>query len=53
MKKILFSSILILSLVSCSENKPENKPIVQNAVDNANSSVKSSFESSRNENMVY
>lgn len=53
MKKILFSSILILSLVSCSENKSENKPIVQNAVDNADSSVKGSFESSRNENMVY
>lgn len=53
MKKILFSSILILSLLSCSENKHENQPIVENAVDNTDSSVKSSFESSRNENMVY
>lgn len=53
MKKILFSSILILSLLSCSENKRENQPIVENAVDNTDSSVKSSFESSRNENMVY
>jgi hypothetical protein len=53
MKKILFSSILILSLLSCSENKHENQPIVENVVDNANSSVKSSLGSSRNENMVY
>jgi len=52
MKKIFFSSILALSLLSCSENKPENKPIIKNAVDNADSSIKGSFESNRNENMI-
>lgn len=52
MKKILFSSILSLSLLSCSENKSENKPIIKNAVDNADSSIKGSFESNRNENMI-
>ncbi|MET3535327.1 hypothetical protein [Chryseobacterium limigenitum] len=53
MKKIIFSSILALSLIYCSENKSENKPIIKNAVDNADSSVKSSFESGRRENMIH
>ncbi|MFP3590864.1 hypothetical protein [Chryseobacterium sp. SIMBA_038] len=53
MKKILFSSILALSLLSCSENKLENKPIIKNAVDNADSSIKGSFESGHGENIVH
>lgn len=53
MKKILFSFILALSVLSCSENKSENKPLVENAVDNADSSVKSSFESGRGKNIVH
>ncbi|WP_073294151.1 hypothetical protein [Chryseobacterium polytrichastri] len=56
MKKTLFSSILSLSLLSCSENKYQNKPIVENAVDNSESSVGSLKESSlysRDINMVH
>lgn len=41
MKKILFGSLFVLSIISCRENKPKNKPIVENAVDNAESSISS------------
>ncbi|ANF52485.1 hypothetical protein A0O34_19035 [Chryseobacterium glaciei] len=38
MKKILFSSILSLSLLSCSENKPKQTEIVEKAAENTESS---------------
>lgn len=41
MRKILFGSLFVLSIISCRENKPKNKPIVENAVDNAESSISS------------
>lgn len=43
MKKILFTSTLVLSLLSCRENKTQAEPIIENAVDNAESSVSSSL----------
>lgn len=52
MKKILFASVMALSLLSCRESKTENAPIVENAVDNAKSSVSSSLESYRSENLI-
>ncbi|PQA93290.1 hypothetical protein B0A69_14010 [Chryseobacterium shigense] len=52
MKKILFASALILSVLSCTENKPENTPAVDNAVDNAESSVSGTLKSYRDENMI-
>lgn len=52
MKKVLFASVLALSLLSCKENKSRNAPAVENAVDNAESSVSSSLKDYRNENMV-
>ncbi|WP_454045633.1 hypothetical protein [Chryseobacterium sp. Marseille-Q8038] len=58
MKKILFASILTLSLLSCSENKPQQAPTVENAVDNAESSVSGAIKkntrySSREGNLVH
>lgn len=52
MKKILFASVMALSLLSCRESKAGNAPIVENAVDNAKSSVSSSLESYRGENLI-
>ncbi|MGG1922454.1 MULTISPECIES: hypothetical protein [Chryseobacterium] len=57
MKKILFASILALSLFSCSENKSQHAPVVENAVDNAESSVSGAIKkntrySSREGNLV-
>jgi hypothetical protein len=51
MKKILFSSILALSLLSCNENKSEN-PLAENAIDKTDSSIKGSFGSDRDDNMI-
>lgn len=58
MKKILFASILALSLLSCSENKSRQDPTVENAVDNAESSVSGAIKkntrySSREGNLVH
>ncbi|AZA54978.1 hypothetical protein [Chryseobacterium sp. G0201] len=39
MKKILFSSILALSLISCSKVKSENDDLVENAAENTTSSI--------------
>ncbi|MEJ5104291.1 hypothetical protein [Chryseobacterium sp. MYb328] len=52
MKKILFASTFVLSLLSCKENKPQNKPVIENAIDNAESSVSGSFESYRGDNLI-
>ncbi|WP_126650676.1 hypothetical protein [Chryseobacterium aureum] len=43
MKKILFVTTLVVSVLSCRENKPRQSPTVENAVDNAESSVSSSI----------
>ncbi|MFS4472456.1 hypothetical protein [Chryseobacterium sp. T20] len=58
MKKILFASILALSLLSCSENKSKQAPVLENAVDNAKSSVSGAIKkntrySSREGNLVH
>lgn len=58
MKKILFASILALSLLSCRENKLKQTPVVENAVDNAESSVSGAIKkntrySSREGNLVH
>ncbi|MDW9379076.1 hypothetical protein [Chryseobacterium sp. JV558] len=56
MKKILFTSLLALSILSCSENKSRQAPAVENAVDNAEFSVSSSIRKntySRNGNLVH
>ncbi|GEJ44389.1 hypothetical protein [Chryseobacterium sp. ON_d1] len=58
MKKILFASILALSLLSCRENKSKQAPVVENAVDNAESSVSGTIKkntrySSREGNLVH
>lgn len=56
MKKILFASILALSILSCRENKPQQAAVIENAVDNAESSVSSSIKKntySRNGNFVH
>ncbi|MGE8513581.1 MAG: hypothetical protein ACN6N7_12815 [Chryseobacterium culicis] len=58
MKKILFASILALSLLSCSENKSRQAPTVENAVDNAESSVSGAIKkntrySSREGNLIH
>ncbi|MGU3375714.1 hypothetical protein [Chryseobacterium sp. M5A1_1a] len=52
MKKILFASVMALSLLSCRESKTENTPLVENAVDDAKSSVSGSLESYRGENLI-
>ncbi|MFP3831495.1 hypothetical protein [Chryseobacterium sp. SIMBA_028] len=52
MKKILFASVMALSLLSCKENRTENAPIVENAVDNAKSSISGSLKSGRYENQI-
>ncbi|KMQ58923.1 hypothetical protein ACM40_18335 [Chryseobacterium sp. BLS98] len=52
MKKILFTAILALSIISCKENESGNAGAVENAVDDTNSSIKGSFESGRSENMI-
>lgn len=57
MKKILFASILALSLLSCRENQSKQAPVVENAVDNAESSVSGAIKkntrySSREGNLV-
>ncbi|WP_160139893.1 hypothetical protein [Chryseobacterium sp. c4a] len=52
MKKILFASTVILSVLSCRENKPQNKPIIENAVDNAESSISKVDKYSRGGNLV-
>lgn len=52
MKKILFASVLALSLLSCRESQRQNPPIVENAIDNADSSVSGSFESYRDDNLI-
>ncbi|SHM37106.1 hypothetical protein SAMN05444360_11141 [Chryseobacterium carnipullorum] len=52
MKKILFASALILSTLSCKENKSRNAQVVENAVDNSESSVSGSLKSYRDENMI-
>ena len=38
MKKLFFTSTLLLALFSCNENRSENKPLVENAVENNQSS---------------
>jgi hypothetical protein len=58
MKKILFASAVVLSLLSCSENKSRQAPTVENAVDNAESSVSGAIKkntrySSREGNLVH
>ncbi|MBB6330363.1 hypothetical protein HNP24_001313 [Chryseobacterium sediminis] len=56
MKKILFASILALSVLSCRENKSRQAPVIENAVDNAESSVSSSIKKntySRTGNLVH
>lgn len=58
MKKILFASILALSLLSCRENQSKQAPVVENAVDNAESSVSGAIKkntrySSREGNLVH
>lgn len=58
MKKILFASTFVLSLLSCSENKSQQTPVVENAVDNAESSVSGAIKkntrySSREGNLVH
>jgi len=58
MKKLFFTSTLLLVLFSCNENRSENKPLVENAVDNAESSVSGSITkgtrlSSREDDMVH
>lgn len=50
MRKI-FCTILLISIISCGENKKE-QPLVENAVDNADYSIKGSFESGRDENII-
>ncbi|KYH05356.1 hypothetical protein A1704_12560 [Chryseobacterium cucumeris] len=58
MKKILFASILALSLLSCRENQSKQAPVVENAVDNVESSVSGAIKkntrySSREGNLVH
>ncbi|BFO68125.1 hypothetical protein [Chryseobacterium sp. KCF3-3] len=58
MKKILFVSALVLSILSCRENKSKQAPVVENAVDNAESSVSGAIKkntrySSREGNLVH
>ncbi|WP_308005612.1 hypothetical protein [uncultured Chryseobacterium sp.] len=58
MKKLFFTSTLLLVLFSCNENRSENKPLVENAVDNAESSASGSITkgtklSSREDDMVH
>lgn len=58
MKKILFASAVVISLLSCSENKSRQAPTVENAVDNAESSVSGAIKkntrySSREGNLVH
>lgn len=58
MKKLFFTSTLLLVLFSCNESRSENKPLVENAVDNAESSVSGSITkgtrlSSREDDMVH
>ncbi|MDR6462304.1 hypothetical protein [Chryseobacterium sediminis] len=58
MKKILFASAVVISLLSCSENKSGQAPTVENAVDNAESSVSGAIKkntrySSREGNLVH
>lgn len=54
MKKILFASALVLSLLSCRENKSQQAPAVENAVDNAESSVSGSIKkNTRYTNLVH
>ena len=58
MKKILFASALVLSLLSCRENKSQQAPALENAVDNAESSVSGSIKkntryTSRSGNLVH
>ncbi|WP_288458109.1 hypothetical protein [uncultured Chryseobacterium sp.] len=43
MKKLFFTSTLLLALFSCNESRSENKPLVENAVDNAESSASGSI----------
>ncbi|WP_223607787.1 hypothetical protein [Chryseobacterium sp. OSA05B] len=52
MKKIFFASALVLSMLSCKENKSRNAPVAENAVDNAESSVSGSLKSYRKDNMI-
>lgn len=52
MKKILFASLLGLSVLSCKENKHHADPIVENAVDQSESSVSGSLKRSGNENLI-
>lgn len=58
MKKLFFTSTLLLVLFSCNESRSENKPLVENAVDNAESSASNSITkgtrlSSREDDMVH
>ncbi len=58
MKKILFACAVVISLLSCSENKSRQAPTVENAVDNAESSVSGAIKkntrySSREGNLVH
>lgn len=58
MKKLFFTSTLLLVLFSCNESRSENKPLVENAVDNAESSASGSITkgtrlSSREDDMVH
>lgn len=58
MKKIFFASAVVLSLLSCSENKSHQAPVIENAVDNAESSVSGAIKkntrySSREGNLVH
>lgn len=52
MKKRLFASLLVISVLSCKENKHHTEPIVENAVDQSESSVSSSFKRAPSESMV-
>jgi hypothetical protein len=52
MKKIIFASILALSVLSCKENKSEHAIAVENAVDNSESSVSGSLKSYRKGSIV-
>ncbi|GEN74602.1 hypothetical protein [Chryseobacterium hagamense] len=52
MRKTLFTTILLILLFSCGENRSENQPLIENAVDNTDSSLKGSFGSSRYEDNI-
>lgn len=51
MKKLFFASVIVLSLLSCRENKSDNSP-VDNVIDNTGSLVSGSLKSYRGDEMT-